>query len=103
MLSNLVGESRAYRYAFPARARSLCGLVGEQRAGTRPSRTRAGFAGSADASDRVRVRRVPLRPGDDPRERLEAVDETGSGAHDLGVLTTDVGDAGAAGGWLALE
>jgi transposase len=24
-------------------------------------------------------------------------------ARDLGVLTTDVGDAGAAGGWLALE
>jgi hypothetical protein len=59
MLSNLVGESRAYRYAFPAGARSLCGLVGEQRAGTRPSRTRAGFAGSADAGDRVRVREVP--------------------------------------------
>ena len=31
------------------------------------------------------VRRVTLRPGDDPREQLEAVDETGFGAHDIGV------------------
>jgi hypothetical protein len=33
----------------------------------------------SSAGDRVRVRRVPLRPGDDPREQLEAVDETGPG------------------------
>jgi hypothetical protein len=33
----------------------------------------------------VCVKRVTLRPGDDPREQLEAVDETGSGAHDIGV------------------
>jgi hypothetical protein len=42
-------------------------------------------AGSADAGDRVRVRRIPLRPGDNPPEQLEAVDETGSGAHEIGV------------------
>jgi hypothetical protein len=41
----VVGDSRAYRYAFPTRARSLCGLVGEQRARTRPSPTRAGSLG----------------------------------------------------------
>jgi hypothetical protein len=37
-LPNLVGDSRAFRYAFPTRARSLCGLVGELRTRTRPSR-----------------------------------------------------------------
>jgi hypothetical protein len=44
-LPNLVGDSRAFGYAFPTRARSLCGLVGEQRARTRLSPTRAGSLG----------------------------------------------------------